>query len=103
MSIGSIPAVRGTPSWEPVERIWNSDIGATHTQTVRFVSGKKYYTAIFTRFYNKRLPQGQRTSVDVAVIRDSTGRESKKLSALMLQSGWVSTFNRNVREWAENF
>lgn len=98
---GKMRAIKGTPEWQPVVRIQGSDIGLTHTQDVFFTSGGIEYGATFCRFYNKHLPQGERTSYDVDVIRHSTGRRSRVLSDMMQASGWLSTFKLNVREWAE--
>lgn len=98
---GIVSGLRGTPAWEPVEREDSSICGCTHSQVVRFVWRKMYYTATFTRFIDKNALPGKRVTYCVDAMRDSTGRRSAVLSDMVLASGWVSTFVNNVREWAE--
>lgn len=98
---GTVSGVRGTPAWEPVEREYSSICGCTHSQVVRFVWRKMYYTATFTRFFDRNGQPGARTEYAVDAMRDSTGRRSAVLSDMILASGWVSTFKNNVQAWAD--
>ncbi len=93
---GKVSGLRGTTSWGCVTRVYASTVNCTHKQSVSFIKNNKYYTATFLRFH---APYGS-TSYDVDVVRDCTGRYSKAVAKEMMQSGWLGTFKRNVREWA---
>lgn len=95
---------RGSPIWEDVQRVRNSDIGVTHRQNVSFTYANKCYTATFVRYFNPRLPQGERVSYSLDIQNNGTGRYSEAFSKAMLeQTQWLSTFKMNVQEWADNF
>lgn len=96
---------RGTPVWNEVKRASVDErhsFGLTHSQEVNFIYGNKHYTATFVRYFNARLPQVQRVTYDLSIVRDATGRESRAMSKAMFeQTQWLSTFKYHVQKWAD--
>lgn len=96
---------KGTPCWGEIHRATYDEkllTAMSHSQKVTFTYGNKRYTATFLRYFNPRAPLGQRVTYDLDIVRDATGRESRAMSKAMLeQTQWLSTFKRNVQQWAD--